>query len=278
MIKVFVNEKDQSVHEYISLGELRDQIKADADVLVVNGFPAEENYRLKEGDCAVIIKRGEMPDEGELEALMMARHTPGVHERMKEAIVGVAGLGGLGSAVAIALARMGIGTLIIVDHDVVEPSNLNRQQYYVEHLGMAKTQAIKKILADINPYVKVITHDVKLDRRNIPEVFSLADVVVECFDRADAKVMILETVSESLSDTYIIGASGLAGFGNSNMIRTRRLGEKIFLVGDMESAAEPGRGLMAPRVGVAAHHQANLVVSLLMDPSRAIKETEDILR
>ena len=277
MIKVLVNEKSQSVPENTCLGELRDREKPDADVLVVNGFPAEEDYTLKEADCVVFIKKGEKPGETDLEVLMMARHTPGVHERMRKAIVGLAGLGGLGSSVAIALARMGIGTLILVDHDVVEPSNLNRQQYFIEHLGMLKTEAMRKLLVEINPYVRIIVHDVELDVTNIPDLFKEADVVVECFDRAEAKAMILETVSESLPNTYIIGASGLAGFGESNRIKTRRIGEKIFLVGDMEIAAEPGCGLMAPRVGVAAHHQANLVVSLLMDPSRAIEETEDIL-
>lgn len=277
MIKVLVNERSQSLPENICLGELRDRVKPEADVLVVNGFPAKESYILKEGDCAVIIRRGEMPDEMELEALMMARHSPGVHDRMRRATVGVAGLGGLGSSVAIALARMGIGTLIIIDHDVVEPSNLNRQQYFVEHLGMAKTEAMGGLLAAVNPYTKVISHDIALDRMNVPEIFKDADVVVECFDQAEAKAMILETMSESLPETFIIGASGLAGWGDSNSIKTRRIGEKIFIVGDMESAAEPGRGLMAPRVGVAAHHQANLVVSLLMDPARAVTQAEDIL-
>lgn len=207
---------------------------------------------------------------------MAARHTPGVHERMKKATIGIAGLGGLGSAVSIALARMGIGTLILVDFDIVEPSNLNRQQYFIDQIGMAKTEALSKTLTDINPFVKVVVHDVELSRENIPRVFKTADVVLECFDRAEDKAIILETVAESLPDVYVIGVSGIAGIGDSNSIQTRRIGERIFIVGDMKKAAEPGQGLMAPRVGIAAHHQANLVVSLLVGPDKAISQIPDM--
>jgi len=105
-----------------------------------------------------------------------------------------------------------------------------------------------------------------LERDNIPQLFQNADIIVECFDRPEAKVMIMQTVAEALPKVYMIGASGMAGYGDSNSIQTMKVGEKIFMVGDFVTAAEPGRGLMAPRVGIAAHHQANLVVSLLMAP------------
>jgi sulfur carrier protein ThiS adenylyltransferase len=147
----------------------------------------------------------------------------------------------------------------------VEPSNLNRQQYSIEHIGMAKTDAMTQILASINPYIQIITHKVVLDRDNVSKLFQTADVIVECLDSAEAKALFIQAVAEFLPDTYVIGASGLAGYGDSNRIHTMKLGEKIFVVGDLAKPAEPGRGLMAPRVGIAAHHQANLVVSLLMD-------------
>ena len=215
---------------------------------MINGFPAAPDTVLKEGDQVVLIRRGETPKQDELEALMVARHTPGVHERMKSAVVGVAGLGGLGSAVAISLARMGIGTLILVDFDVVEPSNLNRQHYFTEHIGMLKTEAMAQILSLINPYICVHTHTLLLAPHNIPDLFKPADIIVECFDGADAKAMIIESVTDALPDANIIGASGLAGYGDSDGIQTRRLGEKVFIVGDLVRAARPGRGLMAPRV------------------------------
>ena len=275
-IKIRVNELIQSVPDGISLGELRDQAKPSADVLVVNGFHSEAKVNLKEGDQVVLICKGETPKADELETLMVARHTPGVHKRMKESKVGIAGLGGLGSAVSIALARMGIGTLILVDFDIVEPSNLNRQHYFIEHVGMAKTDAMAKILASVNPYIQVNTHRVIISEKNIHQLFREADVVVECFDRAEAKVMIIEAVSKFLPGTYFIGASGLAGYGDSNSIQTWKMGDKMFLVGDLVKAAEPGRGLMAPRVGIAAHHQANLVVSLLMDPEKTMTQIPNI--
>ncbi len=277
MIKILVNEHSQSVPDNTTVRKLRDQEKPDADVIVVNGYPCIEDYILKEGDQVVLIRKGEIPQMAELEALMVARHSPGVHERVKRATVGIAGLGGLGSAVSIALARMGIGTLILVDFDVVEPSNLNRQQYSIDQIGMPKTQALSKILASINPFMKIVIHKIELNRNNIPKVFNTANVIVECFDRAEEKVMILESAAESLPKAYVVGASGLAGYGDSNSIKTWRLGNRVFIVGDMIKAAGPSLGLMAPRVGIAAHHQANLVVSLLVDPDGAISKIPDMI-
>jgi sulfur carrier protein ThiS adenylyltransferase len=269
MIIVQINEQGTSVPDGLTVGSLRDRVRPDADVLVVNGFPCGPDNTIKEGDRVVFIRRGEIPSADELESLMVARHTPGVHARMKGAAVGVAGLGGLGSNVSVALVRMGIGTLILADFDLVEPSNLNRQQYFIEHIGMTKTDAMARILASINPYTELITHKIVLDRDNISRVFQEADVIVECLDRAEAKATFIQTVLEVLPETYIIGASGLAGYGDSNSIQTLKLGDKLFMVGDLVTAAEPGRGLMAPRVGIAAHHQANLVVSLLTDSENA---------
>lgn len=265
-ITVLVNEQPLGIPAGQCLGELRDAVKSEADVLIVNGAPCAPETQLDAGDRIVLIRRGEIPPEGELQALMVARHTPGVHEVMKNAAVGVAGLGGLGSNVAIALARMGVGTLILADFDIVEPSNLNRQQYFIEHLGSYKTVAMADILMKINPYLTVHAHRVTLDRENIPVIFQIAGVVIECFDRVDQKAMLIETVSETLPNAYVIGASGLAGHGGNNSIQTRQLSDRVYIVGDLVSAAVPGRGLMAPRVSIAAGQQANLAVSLLMDP------------
>jgi len=275
-ISVRINDRILTITPGSSLREVRDRVKPTADVLVVNGFPAVESYVLQDGDKVALIERGKVPSQHELEALMVARHTPGVHTRLKRSVVGVAGLGGLGSAVATALARTGVGTLILVDFDVVEPSNLNRQQYFLDDLGKSKTEAMSAILAGINPYTRIVSHQMRLDQANTPSVFQDAAVIVECLDRAEEKVMLLEAVADRLPETYFIAASGLAGYGESNRIRTFRIGERIFLVGDLVRAAEPGQGLMAPRVGIAAHHQANLVISLLMNPAQASQEAEDL--
>jgi len=121
-----------------TLFELRDAVKPAADVVILNGAAMSADAPLKEGDEVCLIKRGEAPSVDELEALMASRHTPGVHAKVKAATVGIAGLGGLGSAIAVALARVGVGKLIVADFDVVEPSNLNRQQYFVDQIGMLK--------------------------------------------------------------------------------------------------------------------------------------------
>jgi sulfur carrier protein ThiS adenylyltransferase len=263
-VKILVSEREQNIPEGTTLFALKAKLKPDADVVVFNGAPAGEDRELSEGDSVVFIKRGQAPSEEELEALMAARHTPGVHERVKRATVGVAGLGGLGSAVAIALARVGVGRLALADFDVVEPSNLNRQQYFVDQLGLAKSEALAANLARVNPYVKLEAHNLKLVPENIAEVFGDVDVLVEAFDRADQKAMLMESFAAAFPRKPIVMASGLAGHGPSGTIGIRKLGNCIYVVGDLESAAGPGHGLMAPRVGVAAHIQANTVLRLLL--------------
>lgn len=189
---------------------------------------------------------------------------PGVHEKVKSSVVGIAGLGGLGSPVAIALARIGIGTLILVDFDVVEPSNLNRQQYFYHQIGMPKVEALRETLLKINPYVKTLIYREWLDPANVGRIFKEAAVIVEAFDRADQKAMLINAVSEKLPEAYIVAASGVAGYGDNNEIKTVRFSRRIYIAGDQKTPARPGTGLMAPRVGIAAHHQANTVLRILL--------------
>jgi len=263
-IWIKVNEKEVPIPSTLSLFHLKNQFKPNADVIIYNGFPVNADRPLKEGDDIVLIKKGEIPSTEELEFLMMARHTPGIHQKIRTSVVGIAGLGGLGSAIAIALARIGVGKLILVDFDVVEPSNLNRQQYFTHQIGMPKVEALQKNIAMINPYVKIETFLEKLDRNNMERIFKEAEVVVEAFDRAEEKAMLINAVSEKMPDKYIVAASGVAGYGDNNEIKTVGFSSKIFIVGDQKTAAQPGIGLMAPRVGIAAHHQANTVLRILL--------------
>ncbi len=249
----------------LTLGAVADLYKAGADVLILNGFPAPADTALSDGDELFLIRRGEVPTEEELEYLMAARHTPGVHARLKRAVVGIAGVGGLGSSVAVALARVGVGRLMIADFDVVEPSNLNRQQYFIDQIGSYKVEALASNLRRINPYVTVEAYRELLGPENIPVIFSECSVVVEAFDRADMKAMLVNTVLESMPRSIVVAASGLAGYGSNNSIATRRVSRRLYLTGDSVSEAAPGNGLMAPRVGIAAHHQANQVVRILLE-------------
>ena len=259
-MKIQLNERELVVEAGTTLFELREREKPGADVLVHNGAAVSEDVVLNEGDCVNLIQRGELPPADELEALMTARHTPGVHEKIKGATVGIAGLGGLGSAVAVALARIGVGRLILADFDVVEPSNLNRQQYFIDQLGLPKAEALETNLRRINPYVQYEAHCVRITPENIEELFGEVDVMVEAFDRADQKAMLLQ----SFNGGPIVAASGMAGHGSGETIGVRKMGENIYVVGDLETGAAPGCGLMAPRVGIAAHMQANLVLRILL--------------
>jgi len=264
MLRIKVNEQERSFACGSTLTDVRRAIKPDSDIIVYNGHPTRESLPVRENDEVVLIKRGEVPSPAELEALMVARHTPGVHNRLKRGCVGIAGLGGLGSCAAISLARVGVGTLIMADFDVVEPSNLNRQQYFVDQIGMPKVDALAATLGRVNPFVTTITHQVTLDPDNIPVIFGSADIIVEAFDAAEAKAMLVETVSNALPGVNVVAASGIAGIGDGNAIRTVRFAPHVFIVGDLVTAARPGTGLMAPRVGIAANHQANIVVRLLV--------------
>ena len=266
-MQVTVNEQKHTAQANETAGSIRDRIKTDADLIIVNGFPASAETVLSDGDQVVLIRRGQVPGADELDALLTARHTPGVHKTVKGATIGIAGVGGLGSAIAIALARTGIGHLIIADFDTVEPSNLNRQQFFVDQIGLPKVYALRDTLARINPHVRVTACHLRLSPANLVEVFGHAQILVEAFDMADQKVMLIETFAARFPDRSIVTGSGMAGFGPANTIRTQRVANNLYLCGDGSTAAAPGTGLMAPRVGVAAHHQANAVLRLLLGKS-----------
>ena len=263
-ITIKVNESDHQVPPDTRLLDLKGLLHPAADLIIYNGFPISENIPLNDGDEVVFLEKGKIPDERELECLLVARHSPGVHRRVKRSTVGIAGLGGLGSQVAIALARIGVGTLILADYDVVEPSNLNRQQYFIQQIGMPKVDALRENIERVNPYVRVITHHTIICPKNVQRIFGNADIIVEAFDKADQKAMLINAISDSMPDKCIVAASGVAGYEDSNAIKTTKFSSKIFIVGDQKTPAAPGTGLMAPRVGIAAHHQANIVLRLIL--------------
>jgi sulfur carrier protein ThiS adenylyltransferase len=248
-----------------TLNCLQEKMGRQDDIRIVNGFSVSEEYILKNGDQVFLIPRGTMPKEAELEAMMSARHTPGVHDKVKKGRVGIAGLGGLGSHIAVMLARTGVGNLLLADFDVVEPSNLNRQNYMISHLGMKKTEAMKEQLAQINPYIHVETRDIKIDRKNAAGVFSGCAIICEAFDAPETKASFTTAVLGELPGVFLVGASGMAGYTSANRIRTERRMNRYYICGDQESEAAMGNGLMAPRVQVCAGHQANMVLRLLLN-------------
>jgi sulfur carrier protein ThiS adenylyltransferase len=179
--------------------------------------------------------------------------------------VGIAGAGGLGSNCAVALARSGVGTLVIADFDVVELQNLNRQYYFTSQVGLMKTDAIRENIHIINPEVHVIAHQKKLDSQNISEIFSGCDVIVEAFDNAEMKEMLIETVQMKMSGIPLIVGSGMAGWGRSNDIICRKIDNTLYVCGDESSEVSDNMPPLAPRVAIVANMQANVVVDILMN-------------
>ena len=194
---------------------------------------------------------------------LLKRNVKGISKKLKKTRVCILGLGGLGSNVAVLLARSGIGYLKLVDFDIVEASNLNRQQYRISHIGIKKTEAMKSIIREINPFVEVDILDIKVDRENIYSIVGDIEIVVEAFDRAETKAMILE---ELLTDKnkIVVSASGMAGLGSANEIVTRKIKDNFYLIGDNYSDYEEYSGIMSTRVMICAAHQANVVLRLIL--------------
>jgi len=192
-----------------------------------------------------------------------ARRDPAVLAVLRRSSVGIAGAGGLGSNVAVALARAGVGRLVIADCDRIEPSNLNRQQYFVDQVGERKVEALRENLLAVNPYSLYEIHDVRLTRKNAMTIFERVDVLVEAFDKAEAKEMLIEASLARFPGRPVVAASGLAGYGCNRKIHARRLGN-LYVCGDESSQCPKGISPMAPRVALVAAMQANQVVELLM--------------
>ncbi|WP_338945941.1 sulfur carrier protein ThiS adenylyltransferase ThiF [Fusobacterium canifelinum] len=194
---------------------------------------------------------------------LFERNVKGVSKKIKETKVCILGLGGLGSNVAILLARAGIGYLKLVDFDIVEASNLNRQQYRISHIGMKKTEAMKTIIKEINPFIEVEILDIKVNRENIHSIVGDIEIVVEAFDRAETKAMTLEELLKN-KNKIVVSASGMAGLGPANEIITRKIKDNFYLIGDNYSDYEEYLGIMSTRVMLCAAHQANIVLRLIL--------------
>ena len=199
-----------------------------------------------------------------LQQALIARHGAEQQRKFAAASVGIAGLGGLGSHIAVLLARLGVGRLVLADFDRVDVTNLNRQHYFLPHLGRYKTEALAEQFRQINPWLDYEIHTCKVTADNAPALFRGCQVVCEAFDRAEEKAMLVQAVLIGLPDTLLVSGSGMAGSGSANAIRSRRAMGRLYLCGDGESEMEQGRGLMAPRVAVCAAHQATLVMRLLL--------------
>lgn len=199
-----------------------------------------------------------------IDSALIERHTRPVWETLKAAHVGIAGLGGLGSNIAVMLTRLGIGRLTLADFDRVDMSNLNRQHYMLSHLGQPKTEALARQLCDINPFVKLELHNTRITEDNAAEIFSGCSIVCEAFDRPEAKALLVNTLLAAHPEQRLVAASGMAGYGSANDIRTKKVMKHLYICGDGQSGIEDNLSLMAPRAALCAAHQANMVLRLLL--------------
>ena len=194
---------------------------------------------------------------------LIARHGADLHKRFSSATVAVCGLGGLGSNIAVALARAGIGKLLLIDFDRVDLTNLHRQQYKTDQIGRYKTDALAENLSEIAPYTEIRAVTEKITEGNIANLLKDADIVCEALDNAESKAMLANGVLEHLPRCFLVAASGMAGMDTPNTIRTRKIMKRFYLCGDEVSEVEASVGLVAPRVMLCAAHQAHTVLRIL---------------
>lgn len=206
-----------------------------------------------------------VPLKEEMMSALEKRQGRKLQEKFSAATVAVCGLGGLGSNIAVSLARAGIGRLVLLDFDRVEITNLHRQQYKANQVGRYKTEALAENLKEIAPYVELRIHTVRIAESNAVELLKGADVICEAFDNAEIKAMFANLVLEKLPDQYLVAASGMAGLGSPNGIKTRKIAERFYLCGDGTSGIADDTGLFSSRVMLCAAHQAHTVLRILAD-------------
>lgn len=204
-----------------------------------------------------------IPTKDEWNKALCERHGEVLQQKFSSATVAICGLGGLGSNIAITLARAGIGKLILIDFDEVDITNLHRQQYKASQIGRNKTDALSENLKEIAPYIGIESHTVRITEDNAAELLKDADIICEAFDDAEAKAMLTNLVLEEMPDKFLVAASGMAGFGSANTIQTRRAAKRFYLCGDGASDISEAGSLVASRVMLCAAHQAHAVLRIL---------------
>ena len=206
-----------------------------------------------------------IPTKDEWNKALCERHGEDVQKKFSSATVAICGLGGLGSNIAVSLARTGIGKLVLIDFDRVDITNLHRQQYKVSQIGMSKTDALRDNLLEVSPYVELETHTERVAEENAVRLLQGADIICEAFDDAECKAMLTNLVLEKMPDKYLVAASGMAGFGSVNAVKTRKVMSRFYLCGDEQSDVETEGSLVATRVMLCAAHQAHTVLRILAE-------------
>ncbi len=203
------------------------------------------------------------PTNEQMYQALIKRHGEALQKQFDKASVAICGLGGLGSNVAVSLARAGVGHLHLIDFDRVDVSNLNRQQYFPEQVGEYKSEALPQTIKRIAPFIRITSQTVRLTEDNIPSILEPYDIICEAFDKADQKAMLINCALEKLPGKYIVSGNGMAGLDSANSIVTRRVGSRLFICGDGSSDIADGLSLISARVAVCAAHQATVILRLI---------------
>ena len=182
---------------------------------------------------------------------------------LQAAQVAIFGLGGLGSNVAMWLARLGVGQLLLYDFDRVELSNLNRQYYFVEDVGEYKAVALLKHLRAVNPYGDYQSRVVRLTQDNLAELVGTAPIICEALDKPETKALLVNGVLESFPDKFLVAASGLAGFGTSDSMQVRQITPHFYLCGD-GSSSFLDLPLCGARGGLCAAQEALTIARIIL--------------
>ena len=192
---------------------------------------------------------------------LFSRNVPGSLEQLSKAVVGIAGCGGLGSNAAVSLTRAGVGSLILVDRDIVELSNLNRQYFFIEDIGKPKVDVLTARLKTINQNVVVESYQSELTPGNTPLYFGEAHILIEAFDWAESKEWLINAWTRAYPKRPLVCGNGLAGLGRTNALRVTQVGN-LYFCGD--SSSEMSEGLCSARVAIVANMQANVAIELLV--------------
>lgn len=258
MVVIINGEKKNIADGGMTVGELFDE----DTVVIIDGYQVGRDYAFQANDDVIAVGKHEIPCTELLERMTFARNGEAVNTAIRGARVLIAGLGGIGSNLAVDLVRLGIKSLVLIDYDTVDASNINRQCYYLRDLGEYKTKALDRQLKEINPYLNITTVNKRVDTDNIDELLCNCDIVCECFDSPESKAVLVNAAL--IKNLTVVACSGMAGYGKGSEIITRRVMNKLYLVGDGVSEAKKGCGLMSPRVAICAGHMANSVLRLLM--------------
>lgn len=267
-IIVKVSENKRLIELLEDLTEINDELTNEFNFFVNGKAINDINFELKKNDEVCICKKNSLPTKEIISKMMSSRLTKEVYEKIINGKVMVLGLGGLGFNIALSLARTSVGKLILIDFDTVDFTNLNRQNYFLKHVGKLKTESLKEQINEINPHVDVETINLKIDSKNIDDLLERCEdeqiILCEAFDKPELKEMIFNKVAFTYENIKLVMGSGMAGYLSSNSIKTKRVLNRIYICGDETSDSSTLNGLISPRVTLCAMHEANMILRLIL--------------